>query len=156
MTNMLTLDTVTAGYGALTVLHGVSLSIDDGEAVAVVGANGAGKTTLARTICGLNAVRSGTLTKDGADLANVPPHRMANHGIGIVLENRRLFGELTVRENLRLAERAGRTARRDKIRLSWDDICDLFPIIRDRIDDRVELLSGGQQQMIAIGRALLL
>ena len=89
MTNMLTLDTVTAGYGALTVLHGISLSIGNGEAVAVVGANGAGKTTLARTICGLNAVRAGSLTKDSADLTKVPAHQMARHGIGSVLENRR-------------------------------------------------------------------
>ena len=153
---MLALDKVTAGYGTLTVLHGVSLSIGNGEAVAVVGANGAGKTTLARAICGLNAVRSGSLTKDGADLTRVPAHRMAHHGIGIVLENRRLFGELTVRENLRLAEHTGRAARVDKIKLRWDDVCDLFPIIRERVNDRVELLSGGQQQMIAIGRALLL
>ena len=153
---MLTLDKITAGYGALTVLHGISLSIGDGEAVAVVGANGAGKTTLARTICGLNAVRGGVLSKDGADITGVPAHRMVHHGIGIVLENRRLFGELTVRENLRLAEHAGHSARADGIKLTWSDICDLFPIIRERINERVELLSGGQQQMIAIAKALLL
>jgi ABC-type branched-subunit amino acid transport system ATPase component len=154
--DMLTLDKITAGYGALTVLHGVSLSIGTGEAVAVVGANGAGKTTLARTICGLNTVRSGSLTKDSADLTNVPAHDMARHGIGSVLENRRLFGELTVRENLKLAEHTGRATRGGKIALKWDDVCDLFPIIRERLNDRTELLSGGQQQMIAIGRALLL
>jgi len=154
--DMLTLDKVTAGYGALTVLHGISLSIGNGEAVAVVGANGAGKTTLARTICGLNAVRAGSLTKDNADLTKVPAHQMARHGIGSVLENRRLFGELTVRENLRLAEHTGHATRARKITLKWDDVCDLFPIIRERLNDRTELLSGGQQQMIAIGRALLL
>jgi ABC-type branched-subunit amino acid transport system ATPase component len=153
---MLTLDKVTAGYGALTVLHGISLSIGDGEAVAVVGANGAGKTTLARTICGLNPVRGGALSKDGANLTRVPAHKMAQHGIGIVLENRRLFGELTVRENLRLAEHTGRSVRADRIKLTWNDLCELFPIIGERLNDRVELLSGGQQQMIAIGRALLL
>ena len=73
-------------------MHGVSISIGNGEAVAVVGANGAGKTTLARTICGLNTVRSGSLTKDGADLTRVPAHEMARHGIGSVLENRRQQG----------------------------------------------------------------
>jgi ABC-type branched-subunit amino acid transport system ATPase component len=153
---MPTLHKVSSGYGALTVLHEISLSIESGEAVAVVGANGAGKTTLARTICGLNAVRGGTLTKDGADLTRVPTHKMAHHGIGIVLENRRLFGELTVRENLLLAQKAGRAARGDKATLSWDDVCDLFPIIGERIYSHVELLSGGQQQMVAIARALLL
>ena len=153
---MLILDHVTAGYGALTVLHGISLSIGNGEAVAVVGANGAGKTTLARTICGLNATRAGSVTKDSADLTKVPAHDMARQCIGSVLENRRLFGELTVRENLKLAEHTGHTTRGGKIALKWDDVCDLFPIIRERINDRAELLSGGQQQMIAIGRALLL
>ncbi len=152
---MLKLDAVTAGYGALTVLHDITLEIGDGEAVAVVGANGAGKTTLARTICGLNRARSGALIKDGADITFVPTHKMPQHGIGIVLENRRLFGELTVRENLALAESAGR-AMRSKTVLTWDDVCELFPVIQERLNAHVELLSGGQQQMVAIARALLL
>jgi ABC-type branched-subunit amino acid transport system ATPase component len=152
---MLKLNAVTAGYGALTVLHDVTLEIGAGEAVAVVGANGAGKTTLARTICGLNRAHSGTVVKDGANITAVATHKMAKHGIGIVLENRRLFGELTVRENLVLAESAGR-AMREKTVLTWDDVCGLFPVINERLDSHVELLSGGQQQMVAIARALLL
>jgi len=153
---MLRLDAVTGGYGALTVLHDIKLDIGDGEAIAVVGANGAGKTTLARTICGLNRARSGTIVKDGVDITQLPAHKLPRHGIAIVLENRRLFGELTVRENLVLAETAGHAARGSDAVFSWNDVCDLFPIIRERINSHVELLSGGQQQMVAIARALLL
>jgi ABC-type branched-subunit amino acid transport system ATPase component len=153
---MLKLDAVTAGYGALTVLHSIALEIGGGEAVAVVGANGAGKTTLARTICGLNRARSGSIVKDGVDITRLPTHRLPRHGIAIVLENRRLFGEMTVKENLILAERAGRAARGSNTLFSWQDVCDLFPIIGERIGSNVELLSGGQQQMVAIARALLL
>jgi ABC-type branched-subunit amino acid transport system ATPase component len=153
---MLTIDSVSAGYGALTVLHAISLSIADGEAVAVVGANGAGKTTLVRAICGLNRARSGRIVKDGVDVTAAPPHHLARHGLAVVLENRRLFGELTVLENLRLAEKVGAAARVGDRRFSWDDVCKLFPVIEERIRTPVELLSGGQQQMVAIARALLL
>ncbi|MGA8321514.1 MAG: ABC transporter ATP-binding protein [Xanthobacteraceae bacterium] len=152
---MLSLDSVTAGYGALTVLRDITLSIGSGEAVAVVGANGAGKTTLARTVCGLNRARSGTIVKDGVDITRLPAHTLLQHGLAIVLENRRLFGELTVRENLVLAETAGRAAGGERL-FSWKDVCDLFPVIGERINSHVELLSGGQQQMVAIARALLL
>ena len=153
---MLAIESVSAGYGALTVLHGVSLAIADGEAVAVVGANGAGKTTLVRAICGLNRARGGRILKDGVDVTAMPAHHLARHGLAVVLENRRLFGELTVRENLRLAESVGRSARGGAQRFSWDELRKLFPVIEERIDAAVELLSGGQQQMVAIARALLL
>jgi ABC-type branched-subunit amino acid transport system ATPase component len=153
---MLVVDTVAAGYGALTVLHGVSLAVGDGEAVAVVGANGAGKTTLVRTICGLTRARSGRIRNNDIDITATPAHRLARHGLAVVLENRRLFGELTVRENLALAEKVGRSARVGQVRFSWDDVCRLFPVIGERINTPVELLSGGQQQMVAIARALLL
>jgi ABC-type branched-subunit amino acid transport system ATPase component len=153
---MLAIESVSAGYGALTVLHGISLAIGDGEAVAVVGANGAGKTTLVRAICGLNRVRGGRIIKDGVDVTAAPAHHLARHGLAVVLENRRLFGELTVRENLRLAEKVGLSARVNERKFSWDDVCRLFPVIGERINSPVELLSGGQQQMVAIARALLL
>lgn len=153
---MLTVDTLTAGYGTVTVLHGISLTIGDGEAVAIVGANGAGKTTLVRTICGLMQATSGKILKDGTDVTSEPAHRLAYRGLAVVLENRRLFTELTVKENLILADKAGRAARAAKARLSWSDVCGLFPIIQERLETRVELLSGGQQQMVAIARALLL
>jgi ABC-type branched-subunit amino acid transport system ATPase component len=153
---MLEVHSLVVGYGALTVLHGVSLSIGDKEAVAVVGANGAGKTTLVRTICGLLRARSGRIVKNGVDISQTPPHERVQHRVAVVLENRRLFGELTVRENLLLADKAGRAARDRTILFDWDDIHVLFPVIRERFETPVTLLSGGQQQMVAIARALLL
>jgi ABC-type branched-subunit amino acid transport system ATPase component len=153
---MLALDSLSAGYGALIVVHGVSLTVGEGEAVAIVGANGAGKTTLVRTICGLISPRGGRITKDGVDVTRVVAHRLSRHGIAVVLENRRLFTELTVRQNLVLAEHAGRAVRGKELQFSWKDVCGLFPVVEERLNTPVELLSGGQQQMVAIARALLL
>lgn len=153
---MLVVDAVSSGYGAVTVLHGVSLTVGDGEAVAIVGANGAGKTTLVRTISGLMRARAGRVSKNGVDVTTLPAHRLAQHGLAVVLENRRLFGELTVRQNLILAEKNGRAARGEARTLTWTDVSQLFPVIDERRDTPVELLSGGQQQMVAIARALLL
>jgi len=153
---MLVVDAISSAYGAVTVLHGVSLTVGDGEAVAIVGANGAGKTTLVRTICGLMRAREGTVSKNGVDVTALPAHRLAEHGLAVVLENRRLFGELTVRQNLLLAEKSGRTLGSGKSPLTWADVSRLFPVIDERSSTPVELLSGGQQQMVAIARALLL
>ena len=153
---MLDVVSLTAGYGRATVLREVSLKVANGEAVAIVGANGAGKTTLVRTIVGLMRPNGGAIRKDGTDLTTVPAHELARHGIAVVLENRRLFTELTVRENLSIAERTGKKARANGSRLSWTEICGLFPVINERLNSRVDLLSGGQQQMVAIARALLL
>jgi ABC-type branched-subunit amino acid transport system ATPase component len=153
---VLEVTSISAGYGALTVLDDVSLRVGDGEAVALVGANGAGKTTLVRTICGLLRARSGRIAKNGSDITAAPPHDLARHGLAVVLENRRLFGELSVRENLVLAEIVGRKARGGKLRFTWDEVTELFPMVKERLDSAVELLSGGQQQMVAIARALLL
>ena len=153
---MLELSSVSAGYGALAVLTDISLKVDDGEAVALVGANGAGKTTLVRTVCGLLRARGGRIVKNGADITLAPPHELARHGLAVVLENRRLFGELSVRENLVLAEKVGRKARGGKLRFAWDEVTALFPVVKERLESPVELLSGGQQQMVAIARALLL
>ena len=152
---MLEVRSLVAGYGALTVLHDISLSIGDREAVAIVGANGAGKTTLVRAICGLLRARSGRILKDGVDISRTPAHELVRHRMAVVLENRRLFGELTVRENLLLADRAGRAGDR-RIVFDWRDIYALFPMIEERLATPVNLLSGGQQQMVAIARALLL
>jgi ABC-type branched-subunit amino acid transport system ATPase component len=153
---VLVVDSLSSGYGAVTVLHGVSLTVGDGEAVAIVGANGAGKTTLVRTICGLMHARAGTVCKNGVDVTALPAHRLAQHGLAVVLENRRLFGELTVGQNLLLAEKSGRAAQSGKSPLTRDDVARLFPVIDERRSTPVELLSGGQQQMVAIARALLL
>ena len=153
---MLEVASVTAGYGALTILRDVSLKVGDGEAVALVGANGAGKTTLVRTVCGLLRARGGRIVKNGTDITATPAHDLAQHGLAVVLENRRLFGELSVRENLILAETVGRKARGADMRFSWDEVTALFPVVKERLASPVELLSGGQQQMVAIARALLL
>jgi ABC-type branched-subunit amino acid transport system ATPase component len=153
---MLDVRSVCAGYGHVPVLRNISLRIDASEAVAIVGANGAGKTTLVRALCGLGKATAGTITKDGIDITAVPPYRMIEHGLAVVLETRGLFPELTIRENLLLAQRAGRRARKGAERFHWADVCRLFPIVDERIDTPTELLSGGQQQMVAIARALLL
>jgi len=152
---MLEIHSLTSGYGAISALHDISLSIGPQESVAIVGANGAGKTTLVRTICGLIRAQSGRIVKSGADITHLPAHDMVDHHIAVVLENRRLFGELTVRENLLLAERRGRAKGGRKL-FGWDDIYALFPMIEERLETPVNLLSGGQQQMVAIARALLL
>lgn len=153
---MLEVTSISSGYGALTVLSDVSLKVGDGEAVALVGANGAGKTTLVRTVCGLLRARSGRIVKNRTDITAAPAHDLAQHGLAVVLENRRLFGELSVRENLVLAETVGRKVRRGNLRFTWDEVTALFPVVKERLDSPVELLSGGQQQMVAIARALLL
>jgi branched-chain amino acid transport system ATP-binding protein len=150
---MLGLADVSAGYGSFQALFGVSLEIAEGEAVAVVGANGAGKTTLMRVISGLIPVTSGRFTFEGRDLARLPPHRIVEAGIAHVPENRRLFPRLSVEENLRMgafipAARAPFDERRE-----W--VYTLFPRLRERRHQLAGTLSGGEQQMCAIGRALM-
>ncbi|MSQ18599.1 MAG: ABC transporter ATP-binding protein [Betaproteobacteria bacterium] len=151
---MLEIGGLDAGYGRLTVLHDVAFRIGDGEIVALVGANGAGKTTLVRALCGLIAPTAGRIIKDAFDVTRVPTHERMRTGIAVVLENRRLWGELTVRENLRLAEVNARQG--GKVNFTLADVTRLFPIIAERQSSAVELLSGGEQQMVAIARALLM
>lgn len=153
---MLEVNGLKAGYGPVPVLHGISMQVAAGEAVSVVGANGAGKTTLVRTLSGLMKPMGGTLVKDGADITQVPGHRRQEHGIAVVLENRNLFTELSVLDNLRLAEHAGKRASQAKSRFSMDEVFELFKLVYERRRSQVGLLSGGQQQMVAIARALLL
>jgi branched-chain amino acid transport system ATP-binding protein/nonpolar-amino-acid-transporting ATPase len=153
---VLRVEDIEAGYGGLPVLRGVSLVIERNEAVAIIGANGAGKSTLVRAICGLLPVTGGRIAHHGREVHALPPHARSQHGVAVVLENRHLFGELSVRNNLTLAaihgERRGRTDRR----FSLEDVLGLFPFMRARLDAPVQLLSGGEQQMVAIARALLL
>jgi len=140
-------------YGAAPALWGVSLTIAQAELVCVVGPNGAGKTTLIGALAGLNRARSGSLTMDGREMTAVAPHRFCGAGIAIVPEGRRLFTRLTVRENLEIGSylRAARAVR-DR---SLERVCALFPAVRDKLDAPAGALSGGQQQMVAIGRALM-
>jgi branched-chain amino acid transport system ATP-binding protein len=150
---MLELDAVTAGYGQFTALWEVSLRVDAGEAVAVVGPNGAGKTTLMRVISGLITPRSGALRFEGAALAGRHAHEIVAHGIAHVPEGRRIFPLLTVAENLRMGAFLP-SARRD-VAASRERVYRLFPVLEERQGQRAGSLSGGEQQMLAIGRALM-
>ncbi len=144
---LLSLAGVTAFYGPSQALFGVDLDIAPGEAVALMGRNGMGKTTTVRTLCRLLGHADGRITFDGRDLATVRPHQAARLGIGLVPEGRRCFAPLTVTENLIAAARPG----------PWDRarIEDLFPRLGERRSQKAGSLSGGEQQMLAIGRALM-
>jgi len=150
---MLDVRALRVAYGAAPALWDVSLSIGDGELVALVGRNGAGKTTLVNAIAGLHRPASGRMTMDGRDLLHLPAHRYCACGIALVPEGRRLFARMSVRENLEIGayRRAARAARASSI----DTVCRLFPAVRDKLDAPAGSLSGGQQQMVAIGRALM-
>jgi branched-chain amino acid transport system ATP-binding protein len=150
---MLELDRIQVAYGAATALWDVSIRIAAGELVCVVGPNGAGKTTLINAIAGLNRIASGTLSMDGRNLNRLARHRFCDQGIAIVPEGRRLFSGMSVLENLELGSyrRAARVYRRQ----SLERVYSIFPVLRERLDAPAGTLSGGQQQMLAIGRALM-
>ena len=150
---MLELAGVTAGYSAFTALWGVSLRVDAGEAVAVVGPNGAGKTTLLRVISGLIAPREGRIVFEGAELAGHPAYDVVAHGIAHVPEGRRLFPHLSVADNLRMG--AYLPSARTRFRESLERVYTLFPVLAERQAQRAGSLSGGEQQMLAVGRALM-
>ncbi len=154
MDTMLSVVNLAAGYGKVPVLRDVSLNVSKGESVAIIGANGAGKSTLVRVLCGLIEASSGTITKAGVDLTRQAAHLRIRHGIAVVLEGRHLFGELSVHNHLSLALTQSR--KHAIPRFSLDDVLQMFPFLRERMDAAVELLSGGEQQMVAIARALLL
>lgn len=149
---MLVLEDVTAGYGPIKVLKGVSLSIYEGEIVCLLGANGAGKTTTLMTLSGVHPLHSGMITFLGAPIAGIPPHEVVQLGISHVPEGRRIFPRLTVMENL---EMGAFTRRRQEVQAGLDQAFAYFPILRDRRYQRGGTLSGGEQQMLAIARALM-
>ena len=142
-------------YGAAPALSDVSLHVDAGELVCVVGPNGAGKTTLIDTIAGLLRPAAGRLTMDGRDLRTVPSHRFCRAGIAIVPEGRRLFTRMSVRENLEIGADAGPASDRRGRGDAQRRACELFPVLREKLDVAAGSLSGGQQQMVAIARALM-
>ncbi len=150
---MLELRGVTAGYGHFTALWDVTLRVDSGEAVAVVGPNGSGKTTLLRVISGLIAPRAGQLVFDGAALAGKPAYEIVAHGIAHVPEGRRIFPVLTVADNLKMG--AFLPGARERFAESLARVYALFPVLAERQKQRAGSLSGGEQQMLAIGRALM-
>jgi branched-chain amino acid transport system ATP-binding protein len=151
--SLLELRGVTAGYGHFTALWDVSLSVAAGEAVAVVGPNGAGKTTLLRVISGLIAPRAGDLAFEGAALGGKPAYEIVAHGVAHVPEGRRIFPALTVSDNLKMG--AYLPAARRRFAESLERVYALFPVLAERRAQRAGSLSGGEQQMLAIGRALM-
>jgi branched-chain amino acid transport system ATP-binding protein len=150
---MLEADGLHVGYGDAPALWDVSLTVGDGELVAVVGPNGAGKTTLINAIARLLSIRRGRLCLDGVDVTHTTPQEMCQGGTAIIPEGRRLFGGMTVEENLEIGcyRRAARRARGE----SLERVFAIFPILRERYRQLAGSLSGGQQQMLAIGRALM-
>jgi branched-chain amino acid transport system ATP-binding protein len=150
---MLALRSVSAGYGSFQALFDVSIDVNDGEAVGVIGRNGAGKTTLMRVISGMIPVGSGDMSLDDRSLAGLPAHRIVERGVAHVPENRRLFPRLSVEENLRMGAYLAKGRRHFSAQLAH--VYDLFPRLKDRRNQQAGTLSGGEQQMCAIGRALM-
>ena len=146
---LLDVDALDCRYGLLQAVRGVSLEVARGETLALIGANGAGKTTLLRAIAGAHQPHSGRVSFDGADVTALPAHRRVSLGIALVPEGRRLFPGLTVEENLRVAA----TRRRGGWKV--DSVLELFPMLRPRLQIAAVNLSGGEQQAVAIGRALM-
>jgi branched-chain amino acid transport system ATP-binding protein len=139
-------------YGAISALRSVTMSIGDGEAIALIGSNGAGKSTLLKTVSGMLTPAAGDVLHDGQSIGGSPSHVIARRGIAHVPEGRRLFPRMTVRENLLL----GAVQRRDKkVNADLEGQLDLFPRLRERLDQEAGTLSGGEQQMVAISRALM-
>ncbi|HEX5525032.1 MAG TPA: ABC transporter ATP-binding protein, partial [Pedococcus sp.] len=149
---MLTLEMVTAGYHRLQILHEVSLEVRDGEIVSIVGANGAGKTTTLNTIAGMVKPTSGVITFAGQPVAGRRPSDLVRDGLVLVPEGRALFGSLSVEENLQMG---GWTREKGSINAALKEVYELFPVLYDRRAQIAETFSGGQQQMLAIGRALM-
>jgi branched-chain amino acid transport system ATP-binding protein len=150
---MLELKSVDAGYGSFQALFGVSLEVNAGEAVGVIGPNGAGKTTLMRVISGLIRPSAGTITFEGNDIVRTPEHRIVSLGIAHVPENRRLFPRLTVEDNLKMGAFMPEARARFAERLAV--VFDLFPRMKERRNQLAGTMSGGEQQMCAIGRAMM-
>jgi branched-chain amino acid transport system ATP-binding protein len=150
---MLELEAVDAGYGATTILHGVSLNVQAGEAVTIIGGNGAGKTTTLRTIAGLIRPTSGSIRFEGQDITRLEAHEVVELGITLIPEGRQLFPDMTVRENLLMG--AFRRKAREQAEATLKEVLQLFPRVAERLDQIAGSLSGGEQQMVAIARGLM-
>jgi branched-chain amino acid transport system ATP-binding protein len=151
---LLKADDLELAYGDLAACRGISIEIRHGEIVALIGANGAGKSTTLRAIAGLVTPRAGSIVFDGADITRLPSHERALRGVSLVPEGRHVFPFLTVRENLELG---GFRSRRDggKVRRMIEGVFDMFPRLRERGGQKAGTLSGGEQQMLALGRAMM-
>ncbi|MBM4326397.1 MAG: ABC transporter ATP-binding protein [Deltaproteobacteria bacterium] len=150
---MLGIEKIDVFIGEHHILRSVSLELTGGEKVAVLGANGAGKTTLIRTVVGLEKPRSGRIAFDGRDIGGLPPYEISRLGIACVPEGRRPFGDMAVMDNLRMG--AYNPAARKSLKESLAEVTALFPALHERLHQPAETLSGGEQQMLAIGRALM-
>ena len=148
---MLRLEGVSAGYGPVQVLHELSLEVRSGEVLCLMGRNGAGKTTTLKAIMGLLPLGAGRILLDGEDVSKLPAHAVPRRGIGYVPQGRRLFTEMTVAENIEIG-----LMTRGKGRATREKVLDMFPRLRERLGQRAETLSGGEQQMLATARALCL
>lgn len=150
---MLKIKDLNVFYGPIHALKGISLEVNDGEIVTLIGSNGAGKSTTLNTITGLEKATSGSINLDGVEIANMAPHKIVELGISLSPEGRLVFPALSVAENLRL----GAYTRRDKgeVAANYDRVYELFPRLKERINQSAGTLSGGEQQMLAIGRALM-
>jgi branched-chain amino acid transport system ATP-binding protein len=146
---MLEINNIDAAYGKAKILHSLSLSAKPGEILCLLGRNGAGKTTTMQTIMGLLRLKAGSITLDGEDLGSLPAHEVPKRGIGYIPQGRRLFSELTVAENIEIGLMV-----RGKGEATREWVLDLFPRLRERLDQAAETLSGGEQQMLATARAL--
>ncbi len=150
---MLKITNVETFYGKIQALRGVDLDVNDGEIVSLIGSNGAGKSTLLMTISGVNKARRGNIVFNGKNIENKDPHKIVDMGICQVPEGRRIFSRLTVEENLRLGAHANEKGKHFENDIK--EVYDLFPVLSDRKTQRGGTLSGGEQQMLAIGRALM-
>jgi len=148
---LLEVNDLSVSYGDIEAVHGISFHVEDGEFVSIIGANGAGKTTTLRALMGLQNVKSGKILFDGTDITDMPAHRRANLGIRIVPERARCFPQLTVYENLRM----GVYGRSSSLKNELGSTYELFPILKERSDQYANTLSGGEQQQLAIARALV-
>jgi len=149
---MLEIEDLHVSYAHVQAVRGVSVSVQPGKITLVLGPNGAGKTTTLKAIAGIEPPVSGTVTLDGADITGLASHAIVRRGVALVPEGRRVFGPLTVAENLRLG---GYTATKSQFDETLARVYDMFPILRERSEGAAGLLSGGEQQMLAFGRALM-
>jgi branched-chain amino acid transport system ATP-binding protein len=150
---MLDVRDVEVSYGEFLALQGVSFSVREGELVTIIGANGAGKSTILKSVMGLVKCRRGEIVFQGENITSAPPHRRARLGVSLVPEGRKIFADLTVRENLLMGAYTQKDAK--TLHSSMDEALQLFPVLKERSHQVGKTLSGGEQQMLAIGRALM-
>ncbi len=152
---MLKLDGVNTYYGTSHILQGVSFEVPEGRCTALLGRNGAGKTTTVHSVAGLTPPRGGSITFGGREIAGLPPYKISKAGISLVPQGRRIFPSLTIRENLLMPARTGSSGRDGREPWTLERVYELFPVLKEREGNMGNQLSGGQQQMLAIGRALM-